>query len=292
MYILIDGKSPPAGDRWGRTDNIRNFAYFIATHLRPDSVITWWDFEGTDCQPTYESLRAIADIYYPNVVPPMPLSHYGFVNVSNTSFVVRCAVAKLFKEVKPQRCGVTFKFTQMFGWQSFSINEEDELKVSTPYWHVAYNSRRMGKSSMVHRMIENGVFGDATLRFEIGKEFPVMETKTPEQLARSNREMGGSPFPLFPHQEEMFAWLKQSTAMAALTKTSGLFGTCLGPSRYRTRPSPIISPNFHEAYSAPMNLSDALIAGEAIHGPMQTIITLDSIPQPEFIKTKFPKVKK
>lgn len=53
--IFIDGKPMPVNGK-----SMLNSAIFIAQNLRPDSEITWFDFEGGEA-PTYEGLKAYAE---------------------------------------------------------------------------------------------------------------------------------------------------------------------------------------------------------------------------------------
>lgn len=86
--IFIDGKQIPMHGKSQLTS-----AVFIATHLRPDSVLTWCDVEGGE-RPSYEGLKSYAEY----VLGPfgkkvtLPASHYR-----PTHPEIRLAVSKMCK---------------------------------------------------------------------------------------------------------------------------------------------------------------------------------------------------
>lgn len=171
MLISIDGKHPPHHHAYSKMDSIRPFALFIAQNLRPDSVISWIDTEGTDVVWNYETLRQIADMYYPNIVPPRPISDFGFVNVSNTEHLIREAIRALFTTIQPKRFGVKFKAIDEGGWTRMAIEDQDGMSVSIPPWATTFKHRQSGKTEMIERFLSmhemlNGTSGVKRVDYE------------------------------------------------------------------------------------------------------------------------------
>lgn len=99
MFISIDGKPlPPPNPRM--MTNL-NQGLFIKQHLKPDSVISYIDFNGSDFEPTYESLMAYADMmlgtsawYRSSSVPGRMIPAYPQRSFLS-NYLIRAAVAQL-----------------------------------------------------------------------------------------------------------------------------------------------------------------------------------------------------